>query len=230
MKFLAPGYLVTGLVFGASISQAADSSASKPPAGAIILFDGKNLDAWAKQKPKEWLTEDGPASGWKFVEGGAVEVVPDSGCIITKKRFGDCKIHLEFRVLGPVNSGVFLQARYEVNIKDSYNQAKGEPCCAPGNFSGRGLPDQIINAAASPLQWQTLDIDFHAPRFDKDGTKIANARITTVFNGVTLYKDVEAETIKGAAKRLGEAPKGPLMLQEHGAPIQFRNIWLVEQP
>ena len=201
---------------------------AKPPPGAIVLFDGHNLDAWAKQKERQWLTEDGPANHWKLLEGEAVEVVPGTGCIISKKEFGDCKVHLEFKILGPVNSGLFLQTRYEVNIKDSYGQAKGEPCCAPGNFSGPGLPETITNAAAPPLQWQSLDIYFRAPRFDGAEKKTANARVTAVFNGTTLYKEVEVETIKGAAKRLGEAPKGPLMLQEHGAPIQFRNIWLVE--
>src|SRR2546421_8826771 len=89
-----------------------------PPDGAIVLFDGKNLDAWAKKAGKDWLKEDGPAR-WKLVEGDAVEVVPAADCIITRQKFGDCRLHLEFRTLGvKTNSGVYLQTRYEVNISD----------------------------------------------------------------------------------------------------------------
>ena len=91
-----------------------------PPPGAVVLFDGKNLDAWAKKAGKEWLKEDGPAK-WKLVEGDAMEVVPSSDCIITHQKFGDCHLHLEFRTLvSPTNSGVFFQDRYEVNINESY--------------------------------------------------------------------------------------------------------------
>jgi hypothetical protein len=80
-----------------------------------------------------------------------------------------------------------------------------------------------------PLAWQTFDIDFRAPRFDASGKKIAGARATVLFNGVKIYDNQELDLPHGAASRLGEAPTGPLMLQEHGMPVQFRNIWLVEK-
>src|SRR3954470_21630199 len=98
---------------------------ASPPQDAIVLFDGKNLDAWAKKAGKDWLKEDGPAK-WKLVEGDAVEVVPGTDCIITHQKFGDCHLHLEFRtVTSPTNSGVFLQDRYEVNINESYGKTEG---------------------------------------------------------------------------------------------------------
>ena len=202
-----------------------------PPAGSVVLFDGSNLDAWSRQKAKEWLTPDGPASNWKIVPGRRLEVVPGSGSIITNKTFKDFKLHAEFRMLGEqTNGGIYLLSRYEINIKDSYLLADGAPCGAPGNISEPELSGQLINAAAPPMQWQTLDIEFRAPRFDAQGVnKTEDARITVALNGTTLYKDFAPKTIKGAAKRLGEAASGPIMLQEHGTAYQFRNIWLVEQ-
>src|SRR5262249_23398990 len=79
-----------------------------------------------------------------------------------------------------------------------------------------------------PLEWQTFDIDFRAPRFDGSGNKVAKARATVFFNGVKIYDNQELDRPHGAAGRLGEAPRGPFMLQEHGMPVQFRNIWVVE--
>src|SRR5581483_2043309 len=104
-----------------------------PPAkDAVVLFDGKNLDAWAKKAGKDWLKEDGPAK-WKLVDDGnggtAMEVVPDSDCIITHQQFGDCHLHVEFRTLGdPTNSGVFLEDRYEANINQSFGNTEKSPC------------------------------------------------------------------------------------------------------
>lgn len=199
-----------------------------PPAGAVVLFDGRNLDAWAKKAGKEWLKEDGPAR-WKLVAGGAVEVVPGTDCLLSRRRFGDCHLHLEFRTLGaPTNSGVYLQTRYEVNINETYGRTDGTPCGGLDNCTPKSAALKT-RASRPPLAWQTLDIDFRAPRFDAAGNKTAAARATVVLNGVTLYRDQELSPPTGAAGRLGEAPTGPLMLQEHGMPVQFRNIWLVEK-
>jgi len=200
-----------------------------PPEEAIVLFDGTNLDEWASQKEKEWLKADGPADDWKTIPGGRLEVIPEAGSIITKKQFSDFNLHLEFRLLGyPTNSGVYLLARYEVNINDSYGLFEGAAQC--GALSN--MPESVeprVPMASPPLQWQTYDIDFRAPRFDKSGKKIEKARITVAHNGVTIHDRVELEPPKGAAKRLDEAPTGPIMLQEHGSPLQFRNIWIVDK-
>ena len=197
-----------------------------PPQGAILLFDGRNLDAWAKKSGKEWLKEDGPAR-WKLVEGDAVEVVPGSDCIMTHQKLGDCKLHVEFRTLGvPTNSGVFLQDRYEVNINETYGRLDLSPNAGFDNCTENVKPR--VRPCLPPLAWQAFDIDFHAPRFDATGRKIANARATVLFNGVKIYDNQSLDQPHGAASRLGEAPTGPLMLQEHGMPVQFRNVWLVE--
>jgi hypothetical protein len=202
-------------------------AASGAPAGAVALFDGSSLDAWAKKSGKEWLKEDGPAR-WKIVEAdGArvLEIVPGADSLITHRAFGDFHLHLEFRTLiAPTNSGVYLQTRYEVNINDSAGPGEGNPCGGLDNCS-----DVKPRArAGKPLrEWQTLEIDFEAPRFDAAGKKAAPARASVVLNGVVLYERQELKPPKGAAGRLGEAPTGPIMLQEHGMPVQFRNIWVL---
>ena len=201
---------------------------AKPPAGALVLFDGKNFDAWAKKSGKDWLKEDGPAQ-WKLVsvEGSAaMEVVPGADSLITHRKFGDVRVHAEFRTLGaPTNSGIYLQARYEVNINEVFGQREGTPC---GGLDNCTSVKPTVRASRAPLEWQTLDIEFTAPRFDAAGNKTANARATVRLNGVQLYDRQELNPPKGAAGRLGEAATGPLMLQEHGMPVQFRNIWVVE--
>src|SRR4051812_10158425 len=199
---------------------------AKPPAGAVVLFDGKSLDAWANKKGKEWLVEDGPAP-WKIVDG-ALEVVPGTGGgIISHQKFGDCRVHLEFRTLGaPSNSGVFLQTRYEANINESYGKLDGTPNGGLDNCTPKGSEPKI-RATRPPLVWQTFDIEFTAPRFDAAGNKTAPATATVLLNGVKLYDHQVLELPHGAAGRLGEAATGPVMLQEHGMPLQFRNIWVV---
>ncbi|HSY20409.1 MAG TPA: DUF1080 domain-containing protein [Candidatus Acidoferrales bacterium] len=209
------------------IVRVSPTEGAKPPAGAIVLFDGSNQDAWAKKSGKDWLTEDGP-SKWKLVEGGAMEVVPDTDCIITHKKFGDCHVHVEFRTLGlPSNSGVFLEDRYEANINETYGRLTGTPNGGFDNCTDKVEPR--IRPCFPPLAWQTFDIDFTAPKFDAGGNKTASARATVLFNGVKIYDNQELDLPHGAASRMGEAPTGPLMLQEHGMPVQFRNIWLVEK-
>jgi len=200
------------------------------PEDAIVLFDGTNLDAWLSQKTKDWLNSDGPANDWLISPGGSLEVVPESGSLISKKVFNDFKLHFEFRLLGEkTNGGVYLLARYEVNIKDSYGLVGSSPCGALGNIAIPENPEAKFNAAYPPMHWQSCDIDFRAPRFDPvSNKKIENARISVILNGLKLYDNAEPEKLKGAAKRLGEEASGPIMLQEHGTAYQFRNIWIVE--
>jgi hypothetical protein len=200
---------------------------AKPPAGAMVLFDGSNMNSWARMKEKEWLVEDGP-SGWNLLSTGILEVVPRAGSLISHKQFGDVKMHVEFRNLGgPTNSGVYIQDRYEANINEMYGRLDGNLCAGFDNCTpAEAKPG--IRCSRPPLEWQTLDIDFQAPRFDAAGNKTASPRVTLLFNGTTLYNNRELGPVTLNAARLGEAPRGPIQLQEHGMPVQFRNIWILE--
>jgi hypothetical protein len=207
------------------ISRASPTMGAKPPKGAVVLFDGKNLDAFAKMMEKEWLKNDGPCM-WHLVPGDAVESVPRSGNCITHKTFGDAKIHVEFRTIGgPTNSGVYIQDRYEANINETYGSLNANP---NGQFDNSVPARPGIRASRPVLEWQTFDIDFKAPRFDASGKKTADAAVTLLLNGEAMYKDQPLGPVILNAAKLGEAPTGPIQLQEHGMPVQFRNIWVQE--
>lgn len=201
-----------------------DVKSTPPPKDAIILFNGKDLTGWTKPDGKT------PAH-WKVLESGAMEVV-GGGNIITEKKFdGHFKLHVEFRVpympkatgQGRGNSGVYVQGRYEVQVLDSYGlESKDNDC---GGIYGIAAPKS--NACKAPTVWQSYDIDFHAPKC-VDGKKTEMATITVFHNGVKIHDDVKI-TKDNTTAGLGGDPctPGPIMLQDHGNPVQFRNIWLV---
>jgi hypothetical protein len=199
---------------------------AKPPEGAVVLFDGGNLDAWASKNGKDWLTENGPVP-WKLLPEGTLEIIPTTESIITHQKFGDCHLHVEFRTIGyPSKSAVFLEARYEININETYGHTEGNMTGGMDNTAGVA---PRVRAALPPLAWQTFDIDFRAPRFDATGKKLEKPRMTVLLNGVNIYNDQALNPPFGAAGRFGEAPTGPVMLQDHQTPLQYRNIWLVEK-
>ena len=195
---------------------------AKPVSQAKILFDGSDLNQWTHKKGKK--------ARWKILENGAMEVVPKTGSIITKNSFGDHRLHIEFRT--PFlpdqrgqkrgNSGVYLQGRYEVQVLDSYGLEGRDNECG-GIYK---ISQPRVNACAPPTHWQTYDITFHAPRFDGKGKKTENASITVHHNGILIHEDVELPTFTGGPVAGNEVPTGPLMLQEHSDPVQYRNIWL----
>jgi len=194
----------------------------KPPAGAVILFDGHGFDAW---RPR-----DASAGNlkWKRVEEGAMEA--GGGDIITRDKFRDHRLHLEFRTpymphaFGQArgNSGVYLQGRYEVQVLDSYG-LEGEDNDCGGIYQ---ISRPAVNMCAPPLQWQTYDITFRAARFDAQGRKTAAARITVVQNGVTIHDNLELPKVTGGAIDDQESRPEGLLLQDHGNPVRFRNIWI----
>lgn len=200
------------------------------PEGADILFDGNDVKAWGGLVKKEWLKWSFEAEqSVEITPAGNIRIMPGKQSIITKKNYGDIKhLHLEFRLLGEVtNGGVYMQSRYEFNIKDSWGQGKGAPCGAFGNLINSKDPE--FNYALPPMVWQTMDIQYKAARFNDQGEKIANARVSMSMNGITIYEDYELDLIKGAAGgRTPLGPLGPIYLQEHGTAYEFRNIWVVE--
>lgn len=194
----------------------------RPPTGAVVLFDGSNLDAWESQNA-------GQPVKWKLLPGGIVEVA-GGGNISSKEKFGDHQLHVEFclpympREFGQArgNSGVYLQSRYEVQVLDSYGLEGADNEC--GGIYQVARP--LVNMCAPPLQWQTYDITFHAARLDAHGRKVTNARITVVHNGVVIHDNLELPKVTGGAVNEQEGQPAGLMLQDHGNPVQFRNIWV----
>jgi hypothetical protein len=184
----------------------------KPPAGAVILFDGTSPDKF----------EGGKLDGNLLVQGAT-----------SKQKFQSYKLHLEFmlsympaaRGQGRGNSGCYAQGRYEVQILDSFGLAGENNEC--GGIYTVKKPD--VNMCFPPLSWQTYDIDFTAAKFDDSGKKTADAKMSVKHNGVVIHEDVAVPKSTTAAP-LGEGKEpGPLYLQDHGNPVRFRNIWVVEK-
>ena len=203
------------------------AAAGRPPSDAVILFDGSNLDAWEGAR-------EGGAAPWKLVEGGAVEIAPRTGNIRTKQHFGTCQLHVEWRApteihadsQGRGNSGVFLMGLYEVQVLDGYDN----PTYADG-LTGAiyGQYPPLANASVPPGSWHTFDIVFEAPVYE--GGAIASPATLTVFhNGVLahLRQPVQGPTKHRALASYDEehGPQGPVVLQDHGDPVRFRNIWI----
>jgi hypothetical protein len=198
-----------------------------PPSDAIVLFDGADLSKW--ETPK-----GGPAK-WRVADG-YFEVVPKTGTIQTRQAFGDCQLHLEWAAPDPPrgqdqdrgNSGVFLMGMYEVQVLDSYNNvtyADGQAGAVYGQYP------PLVNPARPPGQWQTYDILFHGPRFDKNGKLLRPARVTLFYNGVVVQDNVELTGPTAHRQRPPyqvHAEKLPLALQDHDHPVRFRNIWIRE--
>ncbi|MFU8849185.1 MAG: DUF1080 domain-containing protein [Opitutales bacterium] len=184
-----------------------------PPEDALVLFDGTNMDAWAEHFG---MTDDGLK-----IEGGR-----------TAQEFGDMRLHLEFRL--PFmpghkgqrrgNSGVYIMNRYEVQVIDWF--ARKVAFNGTGAIYRQQAPK--LNMCFPPLRWQTYDIDFRAPRFDSDGQKTENARITVHLNGVLIHDDYELESGTGRGGLRPEVEKALLWLQNHTGPVRFRNVWLLE--
>lgn len=202
----------------------------RPPADAVVLFDGKDLSKWVSQK-------DGSPARWK-VENGYVEIVKGTGGIQTKDGFGDCQLHVEWMSPAPPvgtsqdrgNSGVFLMGIYEVQVLDSY-ESKTYADGQAGALYGQYPP--LVNATRKPGEWQVYDIVFDAPRFDKDGKLLRPARVTAFLNGVLVQN---AQELTGPTTHKARPPykahpaRLPLALQDHSHPVRYRNVWIRELP
>ena len=198
------------------------------PSDAIILFDGSNMDQWVSKKDS---TKSAP---WKIVNNDHMEVVPGSGYIQTKMKFGDCQLHIEFSAPDEVqsvgqgrgNSGVFFQGRYELQILDSYNSRTYSNGQAGSIYKDHA---PLVNAMRGPLEWNSYDVVYTAPRFKADGRLDSPGRITVLHNGVLVQNN---STINGQTYYIGlhnypEAHGDDVIsLQDHGNKTQFRNIWL----
>lgn len=207
-------------------------TSSDAPSDAIVLYNGKDLSQWQKEK--------GGQPGWKIDKDGALTVVKGSGNIATRQGFGDCQLHIEWREPTAIagasqargNSGIFFMEQYELQVLDSYNNptyVNGQA----GSIYKQHIP--LVNASKKPGEWQSYDVIFTAPVFYSDGKLQSPARITVFFNGILVQNNV---AIKGHTEWIGEpqyrshADKLPIVLQDHGKdggnPMSYRNIWIRE--
>jgi len=194
------------------VARTSPTMGAKPPAGAIVLFDGSTPDNFEGGR----MTEDG-----LLMEGAT-----------SKQKFQGFSLHMEFqtpfkpdaRGQGRGNSGFYAQGRYEVQILDSFGLEGRDNEC--GGIYSIGPPK--VNMCLPPLSWQTYDVDFTAAEY-KDGNKLKDATMTVRHNGVLIHEN-QALGHKTTAAPVNEGPEpGPIFLQNHGNPIRFRNIWVVEK-
>lgn len=203
-------------------------TAADAPSDAIILFKQKKDTA-------NWLHRNNKAARWK-AEEDFITVQPGSGDIHTRQSFGDCQLHIEWRTPSVVkgegqgrgNSGIFFMSRYELQILDSYKNITYSNGQA-GSIYKQHIPK--ANASRPPGEWQTYDVLFTAPLFYADSSVKSAARITVFQNGILVQNNVaiwgSTEYI-GVPKYIMHAAKEPLMLQDHGDLLSFRNIWVRE--
>lgn len=202
---------------------------AEAPSDAIVLFDGKDLNS-------EWTNSDGEKPGW-IVADGCVTVKKGTGVIKTKRVFQDFQLHIEWRTPAEVvgesqgrgNSGIFMQGLYELQVLDNYDNRTYRNGQA-GSFYKQHPP--LVNVCKKPGVWQTYDVIFTAPRFNEDGTYFTPPTATVLQNGVLVQNHVK---LRGPTEYIGipeysVEPHGPgsLILQDHGNPVSYRNIWIRE--
>jgi hypothetical protein len=202
-----------------------DTCGATPPKGAVVLFNGKDVS--------NWTTRKGDPAGWS-AEAGVLHVVPKTGDIMTRERFTDFFLHLEFRCpdmpeakgQAKANSGIYLQGRYEIQVLVSYGLG------IPGLGDCGAIYNQfapLVNACKPAMEWQSYDVAFRAPRTEGEKV-IENTRITLLHNGLVIHNNVILPGVTGGAFDLKVWEPGPLLLQDHGNLVCFRNVWLVPLP
>lgn len=199
----------------------------KSPSDAIVLFK-KRKDI------SNWVNRKGDPAGWKT--SCRTMTTSQTGNILTKQEFGDCQLHLEWKTprkiigdgQGRGNSGVYVQTLYEIQILDSYENETYYNGQA-GSVYKQSSP--LVNASRKPGKWQVYDIIFHAPRFNEDGSLKSPATFTAFHNGVLIQDNFELKgpsVYGGYPKYTPHPEKMPILLQDHGNPVKFRNIWIRE--
>jgi hypothetical protein len=201
------------------------------PADAVMLFDGKSLDAWQPQKTP-WTVSNGAMTIPARPKGSA------ANDLVSKQSFGDVQLHLEFRSPNPPtrssqnrgNSGIWFMQRYEIQILDGYQN----PTYADGTVGAvYGWKPPLANASRRPGEWQSYDVIFERPRFGADGKLVRPAYITAFLNGVLVqnHQAMLGTTIwRQVAKYQTHPDAAPIQLQDHDSPVSFRNIWVRPLP
>ncbi|MGY9002614.1 MAG: 3-keto-disaccharide hydrolase [Rhodospirillales bacterium] len=200
------------------------------PSDAVVLFDGANMDEWIIPEGTFWDVKDGVVT-----IRASKEKLEKPVTIESKKSFGSMQMHIEWRSPDKVegegqkrgNSGIFIQSKYELQIQDNYENVTYVNGQAGSIY--KQIPP-LVNACKKPGEWQTYDVFYTAPIFDKIGLLISPAYISVAHNGILVQNHAE---IKGSIKFIGlpyYEPHGrlPLRLQDHGNPVSFKNIWVRE--
>jgi hypothetical protein len=202
-----------------------------PPSDAVVLFDGGDLSRW-NQRGRGADAGKFVDARWK-VGDGWFEVAPNTGDLLSREKFGDCQIHVEWsspteihaNSQGRGNSGVLIMSRYEMQVLDAWDN----PTYADGEASAiYGQWPPLVMPARRPGEWNTYDIAFEAPRFD--GEKLVRPAFVTLFyNGVIVHNRKEilgAMVYRKVATYTAHGAEEPLMLQDHHNPVRYRNIWV----
>ena len=191
------------------------------PENAVQIFNNQDVSNWTQR--------NGDAANW-IVQDGVVAV--NKGDIMTQERFADFFLHLEFMTpdmpdatgQAKGNSGVFLQGRYEIQVLDSYGIE------APGKGDCGAIYDQyapLINACKPPLEWQTYDVCFRSARVSEDGEVLEKTRLTVLQNGIVIHNNIELPGVTVLAIDEQVGTPGPILLQDHGNDVKYRNIWVL---
>ncbi|MET3710748.1 hypothetical protein ABIC65_001450 [Sphingomonas trueperi] len=201
------------------------------PSDAIVLFDGRSLDAWTAQR-KLWPVANGVLTVPTRASSGG------ENALISKQSFGDVQLHLEFRSPNPPtkssqdrgNSGIWFMQRYEIQILDGYQN----PTYADGTVGGvYGWKPPLVNPSRKPGEWQSYDIVFERPRFAADGKLLRPAYVTAFLNGVLVQNHqamLGTTNWRHIAEYTAHADALPIQLQDHDSPVSFRNIWVRPLP
>ena len=217
-------------------SEVVSTIGATPPAGATVLFDGSNFDAWM---PFSFgainRNNDQKEVQWKLVDGDAMEITPEfegkrrQQWLCTKEKFGDYRLHLEFRLpeKGGSNAGLFFGPLYELQILDSAGKEKLKLSDC-GSLYQMKLPDE--NAALPRGQWQTYDLQYQHAKISANGTmtETGAARMTARLNGVLIHDDIRLSLRRNKYAAYPEETTSKIIFQDHGAAVQFRNIWIEE--
>ena len=213
-----------------------DARPGHPPSDAIVLFDGS-----AESVAKHWRNKKGESTKW-VVKDGEFVCTPGSGGAYTAESFSDCQLHIEWKtpvddVEGWGNSGIIFMGDYEIQILDSSDVKPSRSPWKPANYADGqagavyGQNPPLVQPCRKPGQWQSYDIVFHAPRWD--GARLVDpGSVTVFFNGVLVQDDFPFQGMTTWCRRLSHSkkPSGPILLQDHGHPVPFRNIWVRRIP
>ena len=206
-----------------------------PPSDAVVLFDGKDLSKWYSRGRGPNAGKDLDAQ-WT-VENGYFQVKAGTGELISRPKFGDCQIHIEWASPAEVrgtsqgrgNSGVLIMTRYEVQVLDAWNN----PTYADGQASAiYGQWPPLANPARRPGEWNTYDIVFEAPRFEGERV-LKPAFITVIYNGVAVHNrkaSMGPMVYRQVAKYTPHPAEDSLALQDHNNPVRYRNVWVRRLP